>query len=74
MMDNAKPQCKHCNETLGGNLEIYRRKLIDTSGEDFVQFLDQESRKVVKAELGLLRRLRKGMDEKIKQIRQEKGL
>lgn len=37
--ENAKPQCKTCNETLGGNYEVYKHRLIGDYGPEFVDNL-----------------------------------
>jgi hypothetical protein len=33
---NCWPQCNHCNVELGGNLKVYKEKLISLYGEDAV--------------------------------------
>lgn len=38
-INNCRPQCNDCNVTLGGNLEVYERRLAAELGEDFKEKL-----------------------------------
>ena len=42
---NCNAQCKHCNWTLEGNKDIYRKKLIAKYGKDFIELIEAESHK-----------------------------
>ena len=39
---NCNPQCKVCNQYLGGNLEVYRENLIDKYGIELVEKLESQ--------------------------------
>ena len=39
---NARPQCKNCNQTLHGNLDVYRANLIKEVGEGVVLELEEK--------------------------------
>lgn len=45
---NSFLQCKHCNETLGGNPEVYREKMIKRYGIEEVERLEALRFKPVK--------------------------
>ena len=47
MVDNCHLQCIHCNHTLGGNLVVYRKKMIDKYGIKKVLELEIYSLKVM---------------------------
>ena len=42
--DNCRPQCAHCNETLGGNLEVFEEELRDEIGDERVDALIEKSK------------------------------
>lgn len=51
---NVWPQCNHCNVELGGNLEVYERKLIAQFSQDAVDglwILAREGNRVTEAEI-----------------------
>ena len=47
-LDNMRPQCVFCNRNLGGNLEIYERKLKKELGEAKFEELFKKSRSNIK--------------------------
>lgn len=56
-LQNLRPQCRTCNRTLGGNYEVYNRKMIRELGEDGVQKLWDKAysdRKIPTVELELM--------------------
>lgn len=49
---NLRPQCQNCNRVLRGNLEIYRKRLINEIGRDAVEELENRPpMKIMTAEL-----------------------
>ncbi len=42
--DNCRPQCANCNETLGGNLEVFEEELRDEIGDERVDNLIELSK------------------------------
>lgn len=69
-LHNAKPQCSHCNQVLGGNLEVYGERL----GAEIVDYLEDRSKETIKLTDGEIRGLRLQMEKQVKQIREDKGL
>lgn len=41
--DNCRPQCFYCNETLGGNLEVFEEELRDEIGDTRVETVIRRS-------------------------------
>lgn len=72
--ENAKVQCKHCNQVLNGNYQVYRMNLIKERGEANVVELEQRSRKVLSLTDGLLLALKEQLQTNLDNIIKEKGL
>lgn len=43
-VDNLRPQCQHCNRTLGGNYEVYTAKMTKEIGQEGVDALWSKAR------------------------------
>ena len=69
-LNNAKPQCSHCNQVLGGNLKVYRERL----GAKIIKYLEDRSKETINLTGDEIRDLRLQMEKRVKQIREDKGL
>lgn len=52
--ENIHPQCKRCNRFFTGCHDDYRRYMVDMYGEDFVEWLTDTKREIVKWDRGWL--------------------
>jgi hypothetical protein len=46
--DNVHAQCYHCNINLSGNWVVYRERMVEKHGEEFVKNLEQRRHEITK--------------------------
>ena len=74
-MENAHPQCCHCNTFLDGNYENYYPYMIDEYGQDIVDYLKLLSREAPNSlSRGELEIIIDWTKETVANLRKEKGL
>ena len=47
---NLRPQCYHCNINLGGNGSMYYRKMVEREGQEYVDGIFEDKKKLTKAD------------------------
>lgn len=47
---NLRPQCYYCNINLGGNGSAFYRRLLETEGQEYVDQLFADRKRIVKAD------------------------
>ena len=71
---NCHAQCKHCNAFEQGRDAIYREKLIEMYGEDYVLYLDSCKRTNGRLSSYIISELEKQYKEKAKCLAEQKGI
>ena len=61
-------QCKICNQWMGGNLKVYKTKLIEQYGPGIIEELDRKSSQIKVFDIGELQDLIKEYKDKIKKL------
>lgn len=68
---NVHLQCEHCNTYLSGNLNEYRKNLLERIGEAELKRLDTECHKVAKYTREELEEITKHYKQKLKELRND---
>lgn len=65
---NCNPQCSDCNVDLGGNLKVYRQRLIEKYNESTVELLEVKGRRGGRVSTHELSNIVRHYEEKIKKL------
>ena len=68
---NVHLQCEHCNTYLSGNLNEYRKNLLERIGEAELKRLDKDCHKVAKYTRQELEEITKKYKQKLKELRND---
>lgn len=73
--NNCRPQCMPCNVFLHGDIQKYRRSLIDELGAEIVDMIETKAWNVVtKISIADYQQLINHYTEEVKRLKKEKGL
>ena len=71
---NARPQCTNCNQVLDGNMDVFEPRLREEIGDEEMERLDMESKKIACLDQGMVATIRSNLEKKLKKVRKEKNL
>lgn len=74
MKKNNEPQCKFCNDWLGGNLEVFAERLVLKHGKGILEYLDRESKIPVQLSVEKVKKLRTYFEGEVLKLKQKLNL
>lgn len=71
LASNVKPQCIKCNQFLQGNIEMFTKNLVKEYGEDFLVWVEIQSKKNAKISTAYVKKLRLYFEKEVIRLKQE---